>query len=112
MTDFCAAWVKRDIDVLMPYLADNVSYRITETTAAIVGKTAFHDRIKAIIDRLTSIEFMVVETLAKGPLVLNERHDSLISPQRTQRFHCVGMFFLADGKIVLAGLLKIGRAHV
>ena len=79
VTDFCAAWVARDIDVLMPYVADNVSYRITETTPAIVGRAAFHDRIKAILDRLTSIEFRVVETMTKGPLVLNERRDTLVS---------------------------------
>jgi len=99
VTDFCAAWVARDIDVLMPYVADNVSYRITETPA-IVGRSVFRDRIKAILDRLTSIEFRVVETLAKGPVVLNERHDTLVSPQGTRRFHAVGIFFLVDGKIV------------
>ena len=100
VTDFCAAWVARDIDVLMPYVADNVSYRITETTPAIVGRAAFHDRIKAILDRLTSIEFRVIETMTKGPLVLNERRDTLVSAQGTRRFHAVGMFFLADAKIV------------
>src|SRR6185436_16799871 len=75
VTDFCAAWRKHDVDVLLPYLADNVSYRITETTPAIVGRTTFHDRIKDILGRMTSIEFAVVDTLAKGPIVLNERHD-------------------------------------
>ena len=100
VTDFCAAWPARDIDVLMPYLADNVSYRITETTPAIVGRAAFHDRIKSIIERMTKIEFKVVDTLAKGPIVLNERHDTLVSAQGTRLFHAVGMFFLADGKIV------------
>jgi limonene-1,2-epoxide hydrolase len=100
VTDFCAAWIAHDIDVLMPYLADNVSYRITETTPAIIGRMAFHDRIKAIIDRMTSIEFLVVDTIAKGPLVLNERRDTLVSPQATRRFHAVGMFFLVDRKIV------------
>ena len=100
VTDFCAAWPPRDVDALMPYLADNISYRITETTPAIVGRAAFHDRIKAILDRMTKIEFKVEETLAKGPLVLNERHDTLVTAQGTRLFHCVGMFFLADGKIV------------
>jgi limonene-1,2-epoxide hydrolase len=100
VTDFCAAWPARDIETLMPYVADNVSYRITETTPAIVGRAAFHDRIKGILDRLTSIEFRVVETMAKGPLVLNERRDTLVSAQGTRRFHAVGMFFLVDSKIV------------
>lgn len=70
------------------------------TTPAIVGRIAFHDRIKGIIERMTSIEFRVVDTLTKGPLVLNERHDTLVSAQRTRRFHAVGMFFLVNGKIV------------
>jgi limonene-1,2-epoxide hydrolase len=100
VTDFCAAWRKHDIDVLMPYLADTISYRITETTPAIVGRTAFHDRIKAILDRMTRIEFAVVETMAKGPLVINERHDTLVSAQRTSHYHAVGMFFLVERKIV------------
>jgi limonene-1,2-epoxide hydrolase len=100
VTDFCAAWKARDIDVLMPYLADNISYRITETTPAIVGRAVFHDRIKAIIERMSRIEFQVVETLAKGPLVFNERHDTLVSAQGTRLFHAVGVFFLADSKIV------------
>ena len=100
VTDFCAAWRKHDVDVLLPYLADGISYRITESTPAIVGRTIFHDRIKDILGRMTSIEFAVADTLAKGPLVLNERHDTLVSPQRTRLYHCVGMFFLADGKIV------------
>lgn len=99
VTDFCAAWLKRDIEVLMPYLADTISYRITETTPPIVGRAAFHDRIKAIIDRMTRIEFAVVETMAKGPIVINERRDVLMSPERTRRFHCVGTFFLVNGKI-------------
>jgi len=100
VTDFCAAWVGRDIERLMPYLADTVTYRITETTPPIVGRTAFHDRIKTIIDRMTAIEFKVTDTMAMGPLVLTERLDTLASPQRTQRFHAVGVFFLVDGKIV------------
>ena len=99
VTDFCAAWPARDIDVLMPYLADNISYRITETTPAIVGRAAFHDRIKAIIDRMTRIEFQVVETMAMGPMVFNERHDTLVSAPGIRLFHCVGVFFLVDGKI-------------
>ena len=100
VTDFCAAWPKHDVEVLLPYLADNISYRVTETTPAIVGRTTFHDRIKDILQRTASIEFAVVETLAKGPIVLNERHDTLVSPQRTRRYHVVGMFFLAGGRIV------------
>jgi len=100
VTDFCAAWAAHDIDLLMPYLADNISYRITETTPAIVGRAAFHDRIKSIIDRMTRIEFAVVDTMAKGPIVLNERRDELVSAQGTRRFHAVGTFFLVNGKIV------------
>ena len=100
VTAFCAAWAARDLGTLVPYLADTITYRITETTAPIVGRAAFETRIGSILARLTRIEFAVVETWAKGPIVMNERHDVLVSPQRTQRFHAVGMFFLVDRKIV------------
>ena len=56
--------------------------------------------MSAKLQQVNGIEFAVADTLAKGPIVLNERHDTLISPQRTRLYHCVGMFFLADGKIV------------
>jgi limonene-1,2-epoxide hydrolase len=97
---FCAAWAARDIEALMPYFADNATYRITETSPPLVGRTVIHDRVKPIIDRMTSIEYKVSETIAKGPIVLTERVDTFISPQRTQRYHVMGMFYLADGKIV------------
>jgi len=100
VADFCAAWVARDIEKLVPYLAENATYRITETSPPIVGRAAFHDRVGAIIARMTSIEFKITNTMAMGPLVLTERDDTLVSPQRTQRYHVAGMFYLVDGKIV------------
>jgi limonene-1,2-epoxide hydrolase len=32
--------------------------------------------------------------------VINERRDTLVSPQRTRHYHAVGMFFIVNGKIV------------
>ncbi len=54
------------------------------------------DRIKSFVDNVQGFE--VMETLAKGPMVFNERHDHFTGlPLKT--WHGVGVFFLKDGKI-------------
>jgi limonene-1,2-epoxide hydrolase len=100
VTDFCSGWAARNIETLLPFFADKAVYRATETSQPIVGRDAIRDFTKRFFERMTSVEFKVSETFAKGPLVLNERVDTFVSPQRTQRYHAVGMFFLVDGKIV------------
>lgn len=100
VTDFCAGWAARNIETLLPFFAEKAVYRVTETSQPIVGRDAIRDFSKRFFERMTSVEFKVSETFAKGPLVLNERIDTFVSPQRTQRYHAVGMFFLVDDKIV------------
>jgi limonene-1,2-epoxide hydrolase len=100
VTDFCAGWAARNIETLVPFFAAKAVYRVTETSQPIVGRDAIVDFAKKFFERMTSVEFKVTETFAKGPLVLNERVDTFISPQRTQRYHAVGMFYLVDDKIV------------
>jgi limonene-1,2-epoxide hydrolase len=46
----------------------------------------------------TSIEFKVLETFSAGPMVMNRRIDTFVSP-RSFRWHGVGVFFVKDGKI-------------
>jgi limonene-1,2-epoxide hydrolase len=72
---------------------------VTETSPPVVGRDAIRERIRTFLERADKVEFAVSDSIAKGPIVLNERVDTFVSPQRMQRFHLVGMFFLVDGKI-------------
>jgi limonene-1,2-epoxide hydrolase len=97
VNDFCAAWPSHDLTTILGFFADNGAYRMTETMEPAKGKDAMAARIKTIIDAV--VRFDVLETFARGPMVINERVDHFSSgPLKSWRG--VGVFFLKDGKIV------------
>ena len=97
VNDFCAAWPSHDLAKVMAFFADNGAYRMTETMEPAKGRDAVTARVKSIIDRV--VEFKVLDTFARGPMVINERIDSFSSGQ-LKAWHGVGVFFVKDGKIV------------
>lgn len=97
VSEFCAAWPSHDLNKILGFFADNGAYRMTETMEPAKGKDAMAARIKTIIDAV--VRFDVLETFARGPMVINERVDYFSSgPLKSWRG--VGVFFLKDGKIV------------
>lgn len=99
VNDFCASFAGRDVAKIASFLADTCVYRVTETAMPLVGKDAVVARIKGFVDPAQVVEFPVAETFAKGPIVMNERTDRFVRPDRTNTFHVVGVFFVRDGKI-------------
>jgi len=97
VNDFCAAWPGHNIDRIMSFFAENCAYRVSETQEPNKGRQAVKDRIQSFLDRVQSFE--VLETLAKGPMVFNERRDHFTGGP-LKMWHGVGVFFLRDGKIV------------
>ncbi len=96
VTDFCAAVSKLDPAAMRPFFADDVVYRMTETTPPIVGVEKVLEAYTKL--NATSIEFKVLETLAAGPVVINRRVDRFVSA-RPFTWEGVGVFFVKDGKI-------------
>jgi limonene-1,2-epoxide hydrolase len=94
---FCSAWARHDIDKIMSFFAETCAYRMTETQEPIKGRQAVLDRIKSFVGQVQSFE--VIETLAKGPMVFNERRDHFTGSGPLKMWHGVGVFFLQDGKI-------------
>jgi limonene-1,2-epoxide hydrolase len=97
VNDFCAAWPTHNIDKIMSFFGESCAYRVTETQEPNKGRQAVMDRIKSFLDRVQS--FDVIETLARGPMVFNERRDHFTGGP-LKMWHGVGVFFLNDGKIV------------
>ena len=97
VTDFCASWPSHDLAKVMAFFADNGAYRMTETMEPAKGKDAVTARVKSIIDRVEKFE--VLDTWARGPMVMNERIDRF-SGGPLKAWHGVGVFFVKDGKIV------------
>ena len=98
VTDFCATFATRDMTKIASYLAPYCSYRITETALPAVGAVAV-ERIKSYVERSSKIEFKILDSWARGPMVINERIDSFTRPDASPAFHLVGVFYIKGGKI-------------
>jgi limonene-1,2-epoxide hydrolase len=97
VSDFCAAWPRHDLERILSFFADNGAYRMTETMEPVKGREALTARIKTIISNVDRFE--ILDTFARGPMVVNERIDRFSNFQ-LKSWHGVGVFFLKDGKIV------------
>ena len=100
MGDFCASWSTRDLSKILPRLADDCIYRMSETTPAVNGHAGVTERLGSWMpssDR--GIEFKILETFAAGSIVMNRRIDSFRSTTRPLTREGVGVFFIKDGKI-------------
>jgi len=98
VTAFCASFAGRDMSRISSFLSDACVYRVTEATPPVTGPAALA-RIRTYVERSTKIEFKILESWVKGPIVVNERVDSFVAPDRTNSYHLTGVFFVKDGKI-------------
>lgn len=94
---FCAAWPGHNLETILGFFAANGSYRMTEKMEPTKGRDALTARIKSIIENVDGFE--ILDTWARGPMVINERIDRFSNFQ-LQSWHGVGVFLLEGGKIV------------
>ena len=99
VTAFCAAWSTRDLRQITSHMTADAVYRMTETTPPITGAAALIAQMQPWVDSSSAIEFRVLETFVKGPMVVNHRIDHFSSATRPLTWEGVGVFFLQDGKI-------------
>jgi limonene-1,2-epoxide hydrolase len=97
ISDFCASWPAHDPARIMSFFAENCAYRMTETMEPNKGRDAVTNRITTLGPTVQGFE--VLDTWARGPMVINERIDRFTSGS-LKTWHGVGVFFLKDGKIV------------
>ncbi len=97
VNDFCAAWPSHDLGKVMSFFANDGAYRVSERQEPVKGRQAVSDRINGFLKNVA--QFEVLDTLARGPMVFNERIDHFEN-FALKSWHGVGVFFLRDGKIV------------
>jgi len=95
--DFCEAWPAHDVTKIMSYFADNGAYRPLETMETAKGREAVENEIKRFVNNVERFE--ILETWARGPMVINQRIDHFKNFQ-IKAWHGTGVFFLKNGKIV------------
>jgi limonene-1,2-epoxide hydrolase len=97
---FCAAWATRDPKQILAFFADDGVYRMSETTPPVTGPAGIMQRLGSWIESSDKgIEFKVLDTWARGPMVVNHRIDYFRSSTRPLTWEGVGIFFVKDGKI-------------
>lgn len=99
VTSFCAAWSARDLTKITPFLTAESVYRMSEATPPVVGPEGVRERLGSWLETSQQIEFKILETFARGPMVINHRIDRFVSTTRPLTWEGVGVFFVKDGKI-------------
>jgi len=97
--DFCASWSTRDRSRIYPLLAADAVYRMSETVPPVTGPEGVEERLGSWIESSQEIEFRILETYVKGPVVVTHRIDRFVSTERPLTWEGVGVFFVQDGRI-------------
>ena len=103
VTRFCRDWTTRDVEKLLPYLADNLVYQMFEKRPDLIGLDAFRREIGPFLNDLARVEWDILRSYAVGQLVINERVDHFIAKPgaRSMHFPIAGLFVVKNSKIEL-----------
>jgi limonene-1,2-epoxide hydrolase len=104
VTQFCAAWSKLDIDEITGYFREDAVYHNIPVDP-VVGRDNIREMIVGFTAGWDRVEFEVRRAVADGDVVLTERVDHFISPERRVSLPVMGTFEL-DG-----GLIKAWRDY-
>ena len=99
VTRFCESFSSRDMAKITSLLSPDVVYRITDTVPAVKGSEAIA-RMRGYVERSTAIEFKILDSWVRGPVVVNERIDSFTRAEGNVSYHLTGVFLVKDSKIV------------
>ena len=96
---FCAAWEARDLERVTATMSPQCVYRQSQNTAPVTGHQALIDMMQPWIESSSAITYEVLETFARGPVVINHRIDIYHSVTRPLEWEGVGLFLIEDGLI-------------
>jgi limonene-1,2-epoxide hydrolase len=99
--EFCDLMVKRDAELLRPYLGDSVVYQ----NVGMAATTGIEDVIANLAGQFAmfpnSYEYKTINIAADGDVVMNERLDMVTGPDGSgHALPVMGTFVVTDGKIV------------
>ena len=103
VTRFCLDWALRDVEKLVPYLADNLIYQMFEKRPDLIGLEEFRREVGPFLKDLARVEWEILRTFTIGQVVINERVDHFVAKPggRSMHFPIAGLFVVKTGKIEL-----------
>jgi limonene-1,2-epoxide hydrolase len=101
--DFCKAWGDNPPDaenMANKYLADDCVVRFGDTVDPVSGHDAAVALFQTFLNNGERYDLKILETFARGPVVMNSRIDTTIKgPRTTHPTSVIGVFIVKDGKI-------------
>jgi limonene-1,2-epoxide hydrolase len=101
--DFCKAWgddPPDPEDMANKYLSDDCVVRFGDTVDPVSGHDAAVALFQTFLSNGERYDLKILETFARGPVVVNSRIDSTIKGTRTTHpTSVVGVFIVRNGKI-------------
>ena len=99
VTRFCNAWSDGDLDTIIGFFTPDAVYHNIPMDP-VTGTDAIRGLIAGFTAGVDKIEFRVNHQAANGNVVMNERVDAFITPERTIELPVMGVFEVTDdGKI-------------
>jgi limonene-1,2-epoxide hydrolase len=99
VTRFCDAWGEGDLDKIIEFFTPDALYHNIPMDP-VTGVDAIRALISGFTAGVDKIEFRVKHQAANGNVVMNERVDAFITPERTIELPVMGVFEVTDdGKI-------------
>ena len=96
---FCNAWSEGSLEEIMGFFDENAIYHNIPMEPA-EGLEQIRAFIEGFLAMATSIQFEILHQVATETIVMNERIDTLVIGDVTTVLPVMGIFELADGKIV------------
>ena len=98
VAEFIKSW--DDPDKAVTYLAPDASVRMVEDQPPVVGPAAVAAAMKGFMTPGVKLKVQTLNTTVRGPVVMNQRIDTLTTPGKPpQVFPVVGVFLVKNGKI-------------
>jgi len=98
---FCKAWEAMDLAQVTATMTPQAVYRQSQDTPPVTGHKAIYDMMQPWIESSNAITYEVLETFARGPVVIYHRIDIYHSDndERHLEWEGVGLFLVEGGLI-------------
>jgi limonene-1,2-epoxide hydrolase len=98
VNSFMTAAAKRDYDAALPLLTEDVEYQNMPITP-VKGREAVKEQLEALLAMGSDSEWKVLNEVATGNVVMNERVDRFQLGGKWAELPVMGIFVLRDGLI-------------
>lgn len=96
---FCKAWEAMDLSGVTATMTEDAVYRQSQDTPPVTGHQALIDMMQPWIESSHAITYRVLDTYARGPVVINHRIDIYHSETNHLEWEGVGLFLVENGLI-------------